>query len=303
MTLVERPDSTPAAAGRGGPSERRRGPPAPQRRRRDRRAAPGRHPRGDGRPDPRRASRARAAATRRRADPRAARRPGSTSSPRSSVARRPPARSPPPDEDIVARARAYEAGGAAAISVLCEPHWFGGSVDDLRAVRAAVASRSWPRSSSSSAIQLPHLRAAGADLVLLLAVLHPAKRLARLVDRALEIGLEPLVEAHDERELERALATDARLIGINNRDLRTLEVDTDRAIRLRALVPDDRLVDRRVRCPRRRDDRRAGAPSGSTPRSSARRSSAPAIRPPRSARSSPPARRPPIPRTARRPPS
>jgi tryptophan synthase beta chain/phosphoribosylanthranilate isomerase len=73
-------------------------------------------------------------------------------------------------------------------------------------------------------------------------VLHPARRLARLVDRALAIGLEPLVEAHDERELERALATKARLIGLNNRDLRTLEVDTERAIRLRDLVPDDRLV-------------------------------------------------------------
>ena len=91
-------------------------------------------------------------------------------------------------------------------------------------------------------IQLPMLRAAGADLVLLLAVLHPAKRLARLVERALEIGLEPLVEVHDARELERALASGARLIGLNNRDLRTLEVDVDQAARLRELVPDDRLV-------------------------------------------------------------
>jgi tryptophan synthase beta subunit len=146
------------------------------------------------------------------------------------------------DEDIVARARAYEAGGAAAISVLCEPRWFGGSIDDLRAVRAAVAIPVLAKEFVVEPIQLPHLRAAGADLVLLLAVLHPAKRLAGLVDRALEIGLEPLVEAHDERELERALATSARLIAINNRDLRTLEVDTDRAIRLRGLVPDDRLA-------------------------------------------------------------
>ncbi|MFL5776129.1 MAG: tryptophan synthase subunit beta, partial [Chloroflexota bacterium] len=92
------------------------------------------------------------------------------------------------------------------------------------------------------AIQLPHLRAAGADLVLLLAVLHPARRLGQLVDQALEIGLEPLVEAHDERELERALGTNARLIGLNNRDLRTLDVDTERAVRLRVLVPDDRVV-------------------------------------------------------------
>jgi tryptophan synthase beta subunit len=146
------------------------------------------------------------------------------------------------DEDIVARARAYEAGGATAISVLCEPHWFGGSVDDLRAVRAAVSIPVLAKEFVVEEIQLPHLRAAGADLVLLLAVLHPARRLARLVDRALEIGLEPLVEAHDEREVERALATNARLIGINNRDLRTLAVDPDRAIRLRRLVPDDRLV-------------------------------------------------------------
>ena len=146
------------------------------------------------------------------------------------------------DDDIVARARAYEAGGAAAISVLCEPHWFGGSVADLRAVRAAVAVPVLAKDFVVEARQLPMLRAAGADLVLLLAVLHPAKRLARLVAQALELGLEPLVEAHDARELERALASDARLIGLNNRDLRTLEVDVERAGRLRDRVPDDRLV-------------------------------------------------------------
>ena len=147
-----------------------------------------------------------------------------------------------PAEDLVGRARAYEAGGAAAISVLCEPHWFGGSVDDLRAVRAAVGIPVLAKDFVVEEIQLPILRAAGADLVLLLAVLHPPRRLARLVDRALAIGLEPLVEAHDERELRAALATDARLIGINNRDLRSLDVDPTRAERLRALVPDDRLV-------------------------------------------------------------
>ena len=146
------------------------------------------------------------------------------------------------DEDMVARARAYEAGGAVAISVLCEPHWFGGSVDDLRAVRAAVSVPVLAKDFVVEPVQLPMLRAAGADLVLLLAVLHPARRLARLVDEALALGLEPLLEVHDERELERALATRARLIGLNNRDLRTLEVDVERAGRLRELVPDDRLV-------------------------------------------------------------
>src|SRR5262249_51665521 len=90
--------------------------------------------------------------------------------------------------------------------------------------------------------QLPILRAAGADAVLVLAVLHPRRALTGLVDRALEIGLEPLVEAHDEREIEAALATNARVIGINNRDLRTLEVDPDRASRLRELVPEGRVV-------------------------------------------------------------
>ncbi|MEA2576606.1 MAG: indole-3-glycerol phosphate synthase, partial [Chloroflexota bacterium] len=125
-------------------------------------------------------------------------------------------------EDIVARARAYEAGGAAVISVLCEPHWFHGSIDDLRAVRAAVSIPVLAKEFVVDERQLPQLRAAGADLVLLLAVLHPRARLGRLVERALALGLEPLVEAHDERELAAALATDARLIGINNRDLRTL---------------------------------------------------------------------------------
>ena len=146
------------------------------------------------------------------------------------------------DEDIVARARAYEAGGASVISVLCEPHWFGGSVADLRSVRAAVSIPVLAKEFVVEEIQLPMLRAAGADLVLLLASLHPAKALRRLVERAREIGLEPLVEAHDAREVDRALASGARIIGLNNRDLRTLVVDPEAASRLRELVPDDRLV-------------------------------------------------------------
>jgi tryptophan synthase beta subunit len=146
-------------------------------------------------------------------------------------------------DDIVARARAYQAGGASAISVLCEPHWFGGSVDDLRVVRAAVSIPVLAKEFVVDARQLDHLRAAGADAVLLLVVLHPRKRdLRALVDGALSLGLEPLVEAHDERELRLAIETDARLIGINNRDLRTLAVEPDRAGRLRRLVPDDRVV-------------------------------------------------------------
>jgi tryptophan synthase beta subunit len=145
-------------------------------------------------------------------------------------------------DDILARARAYEAGGAAAISVLCEPHWFGGSVEDLARVRAAVAIPVLAKEFVVDPRQLDLLRAAGADAVLLLAVLHPPARLARLVSNALALGLEPLVEAHDTRELDAALATGARVIGINNRNLRTLEVDADLAPRLRSAVPEDRVA-------------------------------------------------------------
>jgi tryptophan synthase beta subunit len=145
-------------------------------------------------------------------------------------------------DDAVARARAYAAGGATAISVLCEPHWFGGSVADLRAVRSAVAVPVLAKEFVVDPRQLDLLRAAGADLVLLLAVLHDPAALAALVARARDLGMEPLVEAHDAAEIDAALATGARLIGINNRDLRTLEVDSERCVRLRELVPGDRLV-------------------------------------------------------------
>ncbi|MBA3850789.1 MAG: tryptophan synthase subunit beta [Chloroflexi bacterium] len=144
--------------------------------------------------------------------------------------------------DIAQRARAYQAGGASIISVLVEPHRFGGSPADLRSARAATSLPILAKDFVVDGRQLPLLRAAGADLVLLLARLHPARRLARLVQQALDLGLEPLVEAHDRRETEAAVATGARLIGINNRDLRTLRVDPGLAERLRDLVPDDRLV-------------------------------------------------------------
>ncbi|HEY8868670.1 MAG TPA: tryptophan synthase subunit beta [Candidatus Limnocylindrales bacterium] len=145
-------------------------------------------------------------------------------------------------DDLAARARAYERGGAAAISVLCEPHWFGGSIDDVGAVRRQTRIPILAKEFVVDAAHLELLRAAGADLVLLLAALHPARRLARLVDNAFDLGLEPLVEAHDERELAAAVATCARLIGINNRNLRTLDVDPERAERLRELLPDDRIA-------------------------------------------------------------
>ncbi|MET1232809.1 MAG: tryptophan synthase subunit beta [Candidatus Limnocylindrales bacterium] len=147
-----------------------------------------------------------------------------------------------PETDVVSRARAYVAGGASIVSVLVEPHWFGGTIDDLAAVRAAVTVPVLAKEFVVDRRQLPVLRAAGADLVLLLSALHQTRPLRSLVRAARDLGMEPLVEAHDPRELDRALASDARLIGLNNRDLRTLLVDPDHAVRLRASVPDDRLV-------------------------------------------------------------
>ena len=129
-----------------------------------------------------------------------------------------------------------------AISVLCEPHWFNGSLGDLRAVRQAVRVPVLAKDFVVSKEQLATLRDAGADVVLLLAVLHRSRELRALVTEARSLGLEPFVEAHDARELDRAIASDALLIGINNRDLGTLEVDVTRAEKLRAAVPDDRLV-------------------------------------------------------------
>ena len=128
-------------------------------------------------------------------------------------------------------------------------------MDDLRAVRAAVSVPVLAKEFVVDPRQLDLLRAAGADLVLLLAVLHPARRLARLVAAARDLGLEPLVEVHDERELDGALATGARLIGINNRDLRTLEVDPEHAVRLRDAGPRRPAGRGRVRRPRPVDHR------------------------------------------------
>ncbi len=147
-----------------------------------------------------------------------------------------------PFADPAAVARAYEAGGASGVSVLCEPHWFGGSMADIGRVRGQVRLPVLAKEFVVDRRQLPLLRAAGADAVLLIAALHPPLRLRRLVDETRDLGMEPLVEAHDERDLERVLGTGALLVGINRRDLRTLSVDPGRVERLRQQVPEDRLV-------------------------------------------------------------
>ncbi len=127
--------------------------------------------------------------------------------------------------DPAALAAAYARGGAAAISVLTEERRFGGSLDDLRAVRAAVDVPVLRKDFIVTGYQLLEARAAGADLVLLIVAALDDDQLRRLHDEARELGLTVLVEVHDEAETERAVALGAELVGVNARNLKTLEVD------------------------------------------------------------------------------
>jgi indole-3-glycerol phosphate synthase len=132
---------------------------------------------------------------------------------------------------------AYERGGAAALSVLTEGPSFGGSLADLIRARAASDLPILRKDFIVDPYQLHEAAAGGADAVLLIVAALEAEELARLHELAGELALAVLVEVHDERELERAVAAGARLIGINNRDLTTLEVDTRRTFELLERVP------------------------------------------------------------------
>jgi indole-3-glycerol phosphate synthase len=139
-------------------------------------------------------------------------------------------------------ARAYARGGAAAISVLTEARRFGGSLADLVAVRAAVDTPVLRKDFIVSDYQLVEARAAGADLALLIVAALDDAELRRLHDSARELGLTVLVEIHDEAEAERAVAIGAELIGVNARNLKTLEVDDQVFGRLAAQLPDDAVL-------------------------------------------------------------
>jgi indole-3-glycerol phosphate synthase len=141
--------------------------------------------------------------------------------------------------DPAALAAAYAAGGADAISVLTEQRRFGGSLDDLRAVRAAVPTPVLRKDFVVTGYQLLEARAAGADLVLLIVAALDGSLLDELHDQARSLGLTVLTEVHDEAELERALAVGADLVGVNARNLKTLEVDKDTFGRLAPLLPGD----------------------------------------------------------------
>ncbi len=143
--------------------------------------------------------------------------------------------------DPAALAAAYARGGAAAISVLTEERRFQGSLDDLRAVRAAVETPLLRKDFIVTDYQLVEARAAGADLVLLIVAALDDARLRELHAHARELGLTVLVEVHDAAETERAVELGAELIGVNARNLKTLAVDPDTFGRLAPLIPDDRV--------------------------------------------------------------
>jgi indole-3-glycerol phosphate synthase len=137
---------------------------------------------------------------------------------------------------------AYERGGAAALSILTEGPNFAGSLEDLRAARRAVALPLLRKDFIVDPYQVHEAAAAGADAILLIVAALSHGELASLHAEAAAVGLSVLVEVHDERELEAALSVEPALIGINNRDLRTLKVDTQRTFELAPRVSGHSLV-------------------------------------------------------------
>lgn len=146
------------------------------------------------------------------------------------------------DFDPVAIAKAYQSSGAACISVLTDEPFFQGNLEYLRAIRQSVDLPLLRKDFIIDSYQLLQARAAGADCVLLIAECLPADELKRLHDEAAELGLQTLIELYDVENLDAVLATGTRLVGVNNRDLRTFKVDLQHTLRLRQRIPQDRLV-------------------------------------------------------------
>ena len=154
--------------------------------------------------------------------------------------------------DPAALAAEYEAGGAKIISVLTEPRFFGGTLEDLDAVRRAVQVPVLRKDFVISSYQLWEARARGADVVLLIVAVLEQSALVSLVERAHSIGLLPLVEVHAEPELDRALDAGATVIGVNARNLATLKVDRGIFGRIATQIPEGiiKIAESGVRGPR-----------------------------------------------------
>src|SRR3954452_3737764 len=142
-----------------------------------------------------------------------------------------------PDLDPASIAKTYEAGGATCLSVLTDEQFFGGSVADLQAARASCALPVLRKDFTVSQFDVADARLMGADCVLLIAAALDPSMLIDLHALAVDLGLDVLVEIHDELELEAALLAQATMIGVNQRDLYTFEVDHARAVRMAKQIP------------------------------------------------------------------
>ena len=138
-------------------------------------------------------------------------------------------------------AKDYEAAGAAAISVLTEPYWFHGQDRYLTEISQAVSLPLLRKDFIVDSYQIYEAKILGASAVLLICALLNTATLTEYLEIAHSLGLSALVEAHTEEEVRSALAAGARVIGVNNRNLKTFEVDLTTSLRLRGLVPDDLL--------------------------------------------------------------
>jgi indole-3-glycerol phosphate synthase len=146
------------------------------------------------------------------------------------------------DFDPVRIARAYEENGAAAVSVLTDGTFFGGSSEDLTAVKGAVKLPVLRKEFIIDPWQIAETRGIGADALLLIAAILREDELRRYRELAALLGLASLVEVHDRRELEKALSSGAEIIGINNRDLRTFTTDIATSLALAPLVPAEKVI-------------------------------------------------------------
>jgi indole-3-glycerol phosphate synthase len=146
------------------------------------------------------------------------------------------------DFDPPSLATAYEKGGAAALSVVTDEHFFQGDISWLATLRSLVELPLLRKDFIIDPLQVHESRAAGADVILLIAAILSQDELLDLLDIAADQGLECLVEVHNEKELEKVLSTPAAIIGINNRNLKDFTIDLETTLRLRKLIPENRLV-------------------------------------------------------------
>jgi indole-3-glycerol phosphate synthase len=144
-----------------------------------------------------------------------------------------------PDLDPASLAKAYVHGGAAAVSVLTDREFFGGSAEDLQSARAAVDVPVLRKDFVVSELDVCDARVMGADAVLLIVAALRDPELVKLHDLATDLGMDALVEVHDEIELKRAIAAGALIVGVNQRDLKTFEVDRNLARDLAEQMPAD----------------------------------------------------------------